>query len=269
MKTDELNIALIGYGRMGQALFQGWQQAGISANYTVVSPGESNIQNANSYDNIAEATDNLRQANLICLAVKPQIMDQICSELKPVLNKDCLILSIAAGRTLKSFESHFGIKQPIVRTMPNTPAAIGKGIAVSIANEAVLLNQKQIADMLITTSGGSLWLEDESFMDAVTAISGSGPAYVFYFIEALTNAALKAGLPEDVANTLARQTVIGSAHLAEQEIDSSAALLRENVTSPGGTTEAALKVLMAGEFSQILDKAVQEAISRGQDLAKI
>ena len=176
------------------------------------------------------------------------------------------ILSIAAGQSLANFAAYFEPERPVIRAMPNTPAAIGKGMSVAIPNNHATEAHRRIAQNLLSAAGEFLWLESESQMDAVTAVSGSGPAYVFYLMEALAKAATEAGLPEDQAMILARQTVIGSAALAERDA-SPPGLLRRNVTSPGGTTEAALAVLMDGRFEEIMTKAVAAATARSKELS--
>ena len=183
-------------------------------------------------------------------------------------SKDALILSIAAGQSLAALESFFAAGQPVVRSMPNTPAAIGKGVSAAITNRHVSDKQKAMASRLLEASGTVSWIADESLMDAITALSGSGPAYVFYLIEALAKAGETIGLDPQLSMSLARQTVIGSAALAEDSCDIPAEILRKNVTSPGGTTEAALKILMDGEFQALLNEALKAAKDRGIELGK-
>lgn len=211
--------------------------------------------------------DKIGAADIVVLAVKPQIMDKACEQIKEALSENTLILSIAAGQTIESFEQRFGENQPIIRAMPNTPAAIGKGITVLCANNHVSDEQKKNAETLLAASGLVEWLNDESLMDAVTAVSGSGPAYVFLLIEILAKAGKTQGLDPDLSMKLARQTVIGSAALAEGDVGTTATQLRENVTSPGGTTAAALEVLMNGELQKLYDRTIDAATKRGKELS--
>lgn len=206
--------------------------------------------------------------DILILAVKPQIMTEVCTALKPLIGDKTLVLSIAAGTPIAFFENVFGPQTPIVRTMPNTPAAIGKGATVAVANACCAPAHKALADNALRGTGLVEWIDDETLMNAVTALSGSGPAYVFYLIEALEKAGTGIGLPPDLAAKLARQTVIGSAALAEASPALSPTTLRQNVTSPGGTTAAALDVLMNGEFQEVLNKALRAAKKRGEKLEK-
>ena len=265
-------ITLIGCGRMGGAMLQGWLASDIDATYNVVEPfGQPEFTKGNSRVAYGETTDAIKEqvaASDVCiLAVKPQMMKDVCEALNGTINNDCLILSVAAGQTIANFEAYFGNEQPIVRVMPNTPAAIGKGMSVACANQNANADQKDIVTTLLNCSGKTEWIEDESLMNAVTAVSGSGPAYIFHLIEALAKAGEHVGLDSDKAMALARQTVIGSAALAESEADTAASTLRENVTSPNGTTAAALDVLMDGRFQDILNEALNAAKKRGEELA--
>lgn len=264
-------LALIGCGKMGAALLEGWHAANLAQTYTVVEPHGlpdkfKHLNVIRHYQSIAQAADDLNAAPLIVLAVKPQNIGDVCPALKPFIKPDALILSIAAGITLTRFSDWLGGSQPVIRSMPNTPAAIGKGMTVAIAGASVSAAQKKLAAAALAGAGRLEWLADETLMDAVTALSGSGPAYVFYLIEALAEAGKSLGFSSDMAMTLARQTVIGSAALTEAEPETSAATLRQNVTSPGGTTEAGLKVLMNGEFLDILKRTLQAAERRGREL---
>jgi pyrroline-5-carboxylate reductase len=260
-------ITLLGCGKMGTALLRGWLASGMKAVFHVVEPYGlpqefAGVSLVHHHKTAGEAP----ASDVYILAVKPQMMDEACRALKAP--KDSLILSIAAGQTIPAFEARFGTAQPIIRTMPNTPAAIGKGITVAVANAHVKAAQKDMATQLLHATGQVEWADNETLMDAVTAVSGSGPAYVFLLIEAMGAAGVKAGLPADLAMKLARQTVIGAAALAEADQDVDAATLRKNVTSPGGTTEAALKVLMRdGGMQALMDEAVLAAERRGKELA--
>ena len=186
---------------------------------------------------------------------------------KPLIQPGRLVLSIAAGTPISYFEHQLGANTAVVRAMPNTPASIGHGITVLCANTHVSAEQRARCEILIGAVGQVEWIEDESLMDAVTAVSGSGPAYVFLLIEALAQAGISAGLAADLANRLALTTVAGAGALAEQTEDSPT-VLRQNVTSPGGTTAAALEVLMADDgLQQLMARAVTAAKERGRELA--
>lgn len=264
------SLTLIGCGKMGAAMLEGWLNSSLAAAYTVTEPGglPEKFQahpSIRHIKNMSEASD-AAASPLIVLAVKPQTMEGLCSALKPLLSKESLVLSIAAGITLQHFAAWLNPAQPIIRCMPNTPAAIGKGISVAVANSNVTSAQKEWADAALRVTGQLEWLKDEALMDAVTALSGSGPAYVFYLIEALAKAGESLGFTPEMAMQLARQTVIGSAALAEAESSTPASILRQNVTSPGGTTEAGLKVLMNGEFLDILQRTLKAAELRGREL---
>lgn len=205
---------------------------------------------------------------VIIVAVKPQMMDAVFPHAARLAGPGTLTVSIAAGRTLKSFETHLPANAAVVRAMPNTPAAIGRGITVCAANAHVNPGQRTLCDALMAAVGEVAWVDREAEMDAVTAVSGSGPAYVFLLAEALEKAAVAAGLEPALARRLARATVSGSGELlAQSDLDASA--LRQNVTSPGGTTAAALAVLMAdGGLEELLRKAVLAGEGRSRELAK-
>ena len=265
MTLKRAHIILVGCGKMGGALLRGWQNAKIDASYTVIEPGPLPPE----FKNIAHlpaANAEIAGADMIVLAVKPQVLREVCVALKLHIGDKAPVLSIAAGQSLAALTGNFSAAQPVIRSMPNTPAAIGKGITVAVANVHVKPDQKILAETLLAAAGQVLWTDDESLLNAVTALSGSGPAYVFYLIETLAKAGEAAGLSPLMAMTLARQTVIGSAALAEHEPETTAAQLRKNVTSPGGTTEAALKILMNGEMEELFKKALLAAKKRGEEL---
>ncbi len=266
-------IALAGCGKMGSAMAQTWLSQGIASQLVILDPNPivatlADDPRVKYYEQENAFAEGLKDCDILVLAIKPQGMDAFCDNLKSHLPKSLPVLSIAAGRMIASFEKHFGSTHPIIRAMPNTPAAIGKGMSVAVASYAVTNTQKEMAEALLSACGKFAWADDESLMDAVTAVSGSGPAYVFYLIEALAKAGEKAGLSADMSMTLARQTVIGSAALAEGSADISASKLRENVTSPGGTTAAALSILMDGQFQKLMDNAVAKATARGKELSQ-
>ena len=263
MKTR--HVALIGYGKMGLALLRGWLEAEVNASFVVVEPSlRRKIKGATF---LKKPDDTLKSCDIIVMAVKPQVMDEVCAELKPYLRKNALILSIAAGRSIRSFEKIFGSAQPVIRSMPNLPASIGQGMTVAVGNKNVKTAQKKGAAELLACAGLVKWVDNEKLLNAVTAVSGSGPAYVFLLIEILSKSAQRAGLNKELSMALARQTVIGSAALAAHEPNTDASILRKNVTSPGGTTEAALEVLMNGDMQKIFDYAIACAKKRGEQLS--
>ena len=201
------------------------------------------------------------------LAVKPQQMDDVMARCAALGWSQALYVSIAAGKTLGYFAGHLGDGTAIVRVMPNTPAAVGRGMSVLVANAGVSAAQRSLCGELLSAVGGVDWVEDEGLLDAVTAVSGGGPAYVFLLIEALAQAGVEAGLPEELAMRIARGTVAGSGELVRLS-DAPAATLRENVTSPGGTTLEALKILMAPDGLQaLMTRAIAAATARSRELA--
>ena len=266
--TTRPAIALIGCGKMGGAMLRGWVASSVAGHIYVMEPSglPAEFQGEQSIEWVAGA-DALPQADVIILAVKPQAMSEACKTLSSRVSPDTLILSIAAGQKIANFETYFGTHQPVIRTMPNTPAAIGAGISVAVANKNVSDEQKEIADKLLKSIGLVEWATNESVMDAVTALSGSGPAYLFHLIEVMAEAGIQSGLEPGFAMALARQTVIGSAALAAAEPDISATQLRKNVTSPGGTTEAALNILM-GEMQDLFNRALSAATKRSKELSQ-
>lgn len=252
-------ILLVGCGKMGSALLAQWNK-NIGYHVFVLDP--STKRGYESLDNLP-----VRQFNIIVLAVKPQVMSEVLRELMGRVTASVYV-SIAAGKTLEFLENGLPENQAIIRTMPNTPAMVGKGITVGIANKHVTALHKLQVRSLFENVGLYEWVEDESLMDQVTAVSGSGPAYVFLLIEELAKAGITEGLPPELAIKLARQTVIGSAALAEAKPDTVVETLRQNVTSPGGTTEAALSILMVpGGLNALIQKAVSTAIKRSRELS--
>ncbi len=271
----DLSIALIGCGKMGSALLRGWLASGQVKHVYVLDPGglpeefeDEAPARVTFYDKPEMFAGARPPASVFVVAVKPQIMDSVCHAIKKAVPADALVLSIAAGQTIAKFEGYFGASQPVIRSMPNTPAAIAKGMTVGCPNAHVSPAQKTLADNLLKAVGHVEWVADEGLLDAVTAVSGSGPAYIFLLIEAMAAAGVKAGLKADFAMKLARQTVIGSAALADAD-PLSAETLRKNVTSPGGTTAAALDVLMAPSgMQELFDKAIAAATARSKELSR-
>ena len=270
-----LDIALIGCGKMGSAMLKGWLDSKIIGRAFIIDPAglpetfaEYAPNPVTAYKSVTAFADADIHADIFVMATKPQIMAEVCKQLAPVLPRTALIMSIAAGQTITNFEKAFGETQPIIRAMPNTPSAIGQGISVAVANPHASDDHKQQTTKLLEAIGMVEWMDDEDLLNAVTALSGSGPAYVFLLIETMAKAGVHCGLSEELATRLARQTVIGSANLAKAEPQTEAATLRQNVTSPGGTTEAALKVLMADDgIQKLFDKALTAARDRGIELS--
>lgn len=261
-------LLLVGCGKMGGAMLDGWLSRGLAAADVVVAepvealrPGRPGLRAVAATSQIAETPE------IVVLAVKPQTMDAVLPDLRRFADAGAVFLSIAAGKTLKYFAGHLGTVARVVRAMPNTPAAVRQGITVACASQGVTTAQKKRCQDLLEAVGEALWVEDESLMDPVTALSGSGPAYVFLLVEAMAAAGAKLGLTPEMAMQLARATVSGSGELLKQSSEP-AAQLRVNVTSPGGTTAEALKVLMAADGIQpVFDKALAAASRRSKELA--
>lgn len=271
--TQSFNIALAGCGKMGSAMARQWLAAGMAEHLYILDPNglpaDYLTHKKITYcGNEGVFLGHAASWNILVIAIKPQGMDEFCRAIKTHLPSSLPVLSIAAGRTLASFQNHFGAAQPVIRAMPNTPAAIGRGMSVALSSPSVTLTQTEMAHALLSCLGLVEWIMDESSFDAVTALSGSGPAYLFYLIEAMTAAGIKAGLEPSFAERLARQTVIGSAALADEMGDIAPGILRENVTSPNGTTAAALSVLMDGRFQSIMDDGIAMAAARSRALSE-
>ncbi len=265
-------LLLVGCGKMGTALLQGWLDHGLARDQiTVIDPAKEAVQTAASLGlrilTGPELLDPAYRPRVVVLAVKPQIMDLAAPAYESTVAGGALALSIAAGTPIRYFEASFGKDAQIVRAMPNMPASIGRGMSVLCANANATDDNCGLATGLLSAVGETAWITDEALMDAVTATSGSGPAYVFLLIECLAEAAVVAGLPADLADKLARATVAGAAELSARS-DLPPSVLRENVAAPGGTTEAALKVLMNPDGLQsLLSRAVAEAAARSRELA--
>jgi len=263
-------LVLVGCGKMGTAMLRGWLASDVASRFWVVEPagvscGLDSVAEIAWYTD-AESLPTEPAPDAVVFAVKPQIVDSVLPSYRRWARSGTLFLSIVAGKTLEGLARYLGAAA-LVRTMPNTPAAIGRGITVACANSLVTLKQRQLCDRLLAAIGESAWIEEEALIDAVTAISGSGPAYVFLMIEALARAGEAEGLPPDLALQLARSTVAGSGELARVS-EENPARLRENVTSPGGTTRAALDVLMAADgLEPLIKRAVAAAAVRSRELA--
>jgi len=262
-------LVLVGAGKMGSAMLEGWLARGLKPKQiTVIEPHPGKAVKALTRRGLKlNPKGNAAEVSAIVIAVKPQTASEVVSLLAGYVGAGTFILSIMAGRTIGFLEKSLPAGTAIVRAMPNTPAAIGRGISVAFANARVSARQRKEASGLLAAIGKVEWINDEALMDAVTALSGSGPAYVFLLAEAMASAGIAAGLPPALATRLARETVAGSAELMHRSaLD--AATLRENVTSPGGTTAAALDVLMGPDgFDHLLTRAITAATRRSRDLA--
>jgi pyrroline-5-carboxylate reductase len=263
-------IAFIGAGNMAASLIGGLRAQGVEANrITASDPGAATRERVASEHGIATFEDNaaaVAQAEVVVLAVKPQAMKAVCEALRHALRDDQLIVSIAAGITCASLVAWLG-DRPVVRCMPNTPALVRRGASGLYANSLVSAEQKAAAEQLLNAVGLALWLDTEEQLDAVTAVSGSGPAYFFLLIEAMTQAGEALGLPRETAARLTLQTALGAAEMAVGS-DVDAAELRRRVTSPAGTTEAAIKAFQAGGFEALVKTALDAAAHRSAELAE-
>ncbi len=262
-------IALVGAGKMGSALLEGWLALGLApAKVAVFEPQPTSelLAAAQGGLTLNPPPDAIGNFSAVVLAVKPQVAPDVMADVRAMLASGTVVLSIMAGRTLAFLQGALP-DAAIIRAMPNTPAAIGRGITVAAPNARVTEAQRALANDLLAASGTIEWVADESLMDAVTAVSGSGPAYVFLLAEALASAGVAAGLPQELAQRLARATVAGSGELLHRSpLDP--ATLRKNVTSPGGTTAAALEILMGADgLEPLLRKAVAAAAKRSRELA--
>lgn len=262
-------LVLAGAGKMGGAMLRGWLDAGVAGNQlAVIDPAPAlqmqALASAHGFSIYPDAA-HIGEVSVLVLAVKPQILDAAAEMLAPLMASRPLVVSIAAGKSVADLTGALG-DVPIVRSMPNTPAAVGRGITAGFAGPGVSSAQRDLATALLGAVGDVVWLEDEDLMDAVTAVSGSGPAYVFWLTECMAAAGRELGLPEEMANALARATVSGSGELMHQAPDT-ASTLRENVTSPGGTTAAALEVLMADDgLKPLMARALKAARDRAREL---
>lgn len=264
-------LVLVGAGKMGGAMLDGWLKQGTSPEQIAISdPMVSDEMQALADQYGFSVNPDLAQISnveVVLLAVKPQMMDQVLPALQPLQKDNPLYLSVAAGRTIAGFEQAFGADAKIIRAMPNTPAAVGRGITAICPNTNCTQDQVELASTLLSAIGEVVKIDDEKLMDAVTGVSGSGPAYVFHLIECMAAAGEAQGLPADIAMKLARATVAGAGELVHQS-PLPASTLRENVTSPAGTTAAALDVLMADDaMPRILREGIAAATRRSEELA--
>jgi len=263
-------VVLIGAGKMGLALARGWIAGGLPPDRLVLcdpKPAEVAVSFAAEHGvRLLEKPDGVL-VHVLVLAVKPQMIHEVMAEVAHAVGGQTLVVSIAAGISLAAISTALGTDR-VVRTMPNTPAQVGKGISGAVGLN-ITDKDRAATDALLGAAGQVIWFDDESKIDGVTSVSGSGPAYVFYMVEALAQAAEKQGFSPEQAMQLARATIIGAAGLLEAEAGTSASQLRINVTSPKGTTAAALEVLMAPDgLAPLLDRAVAAARYRSEELGK-
>ncbi len=270
MKTNK--IAFIGCGNMAKSLIGGLLANDFNVHDIIAS--DPNIEQRKSLSDelkihtVATNNEVVEIANVVILAVKPQVMKQVVSELADAIKqKDKLIISIAAGIRLESLESWLQSREAIVRVMPNTPALIQAGIAGMYASAKTNDEQKRLAKYIMSSVGSAVWLKDEKQIDSVTALSGSGPAYFFYFMEAMENAALELGLSSEIARKLTLETALGAAKMAVSSTQTPAEL-RQNVTSPGGTTEQAITIFQNEKLDEIVKQAMQAAKQRSIELSE-
>ncbi|MBV6631840.1 MAG: pyrroline-5-carboxylate reductase [Alphaproteobacteria bacterium] len=270
-KTAEIetpiNLLQIGCGKMGGALLDAWIAADLLNLSYIVDPGAErldlpgHVPLVSSLDEVPETFE----PDILMLAIKPQMVADAMSAIVP-RRHNAAVLSIMAGVTIDGLAGHLGKDTPIIRTMPNTPAAVRKGITAAFANDHVGSRHRSMVDRLLDAAGTGVWLEDETQFDAVTGVAGSGPAYVFHMVEALAAAGEANGLAPDLAMELARAAVSGAGALMETD-EASAATLRKNVTSPKGTTEAGLKVLMGDDgLTKLVTETVTAAANRSREL---
>lgn len=263
-------VMLVGAGQMGLALARGWLDAGLPATHLLLvdpAPSPAAEQLAADYGLVLNADASGLLPNVLVLAVKPQIIDAVMTPLRSIVGPHTLAISVAAGIDIARLSRGLEMGR-VVRTMPNTPAQVGKGITGAVAGPEVGADDREVAEALLRAAGPVVWFDDEGQLDAVTAVSGSGPAYVFHLVEALAEAGRRQGMSEAVAQQLARQTVIGAAALLESD-PTHPSVLRKNVTSPNGTTAAGLSVLMGENgLVDLMDRTVDAARRRSEELGR-
>ena len=265
-------LALIGAGNMGGAMLAGWLSRGLDPKFVFVQdpgppPAIAALLNQYKIPVYATLPNSMPEPAVLLVAVKPQVMEAVFPAAAKRAGPSTVVLSVAAGRTIASFAKHLPAATAIIRSIPNTPAAVGRGITVCCPNQHVTPAQRRLASDLLSAVGQVGWVEDESLIDAATAVSGSGPAYVFLLAECLAQAGVAAGLDQKLSRLIADATVSGAGELMHRSGEDPA-VLRRNVTSPNGTTAAALDVLMApGAMQEILTKAVSAATKRSRELS--
>ncbi|HEV2559917.1 MAG TPA: pyrroline-5-carboxylate reductase [Microvirga sp.] len=265
------SLVLVGAGKMGGAMLEGWLRVGLNpAGVAVLDPRPSDAMTALCRDTgvMLNPSQSPAPPETLVLATKPQVLDEASAAVNALVGPRTLVISILAGKTLSDLKTRLPGARAVVRAMPNLPASIGRGATGAAASAEVQEGQRLVADALLRANGIVEWLPSEDLIDAVTALSGSGPAYVFHLVECMAEAGVAAGLPADLAGRLARATVSGAGELLQQS-DLDAGTLRQNVTSPGGTTAAALQVLMAesGGLKDLMRDAVAAAKRRAEELA--
>ncbi|MDC9727285.1 MAG: pyrroline-5-carboxylate reductase [Candidatus Thioglobus sp.] len=267
---NSTSIGFIGAGNMAYAIISGLINQGISADKIKISDTDEALLSLRKDEfNLEVFTDNSELASkvdIIVLAVKPQVLSAVCHQLQPTLKNDTLIISIAAGIRTHDIGRWLGGNKAIVRTMPNTPALLNQGVTGLFANEFVNQEQKQLASDVMQSVGQSLWVEEETMLDAVTALSGSGPAYFFLMIESMTKAGVALGLSEQTAQQLSIKTALGASMMADTSKES-ARELRAKVTSPNGTTQAAIESFQDQDFEVVVAHAMRAAYDRAGELA--
>jgi len=273
MQLDATHISFIGAGNMASAIIQGLLEKGLSASQITASdPTQTKLDAMQSQLGIQVSTSNeeaVAQADIVVLCVKPQVLEQVIAPLKSTLaEKRPVVVSIAAGIEMASLEQWLGESLPIVRCMPNTPAQVLLGASGLYANAHVDASQRDVVEALFSAIGYATWVEQESLMHAVTALSGSGPAYIFLMIAEMAKAGEKLGIEAISAKRLAAQTVLGAAKMVlESELPPQ--LLKQNVMSPGGTTERAIGVFESEGLGELVDKAMSAAATRSEELAEM
>ena len=267
-------LAIIGAGNMASCIIGGLINSNdhnyFSDNITVSDPKNKKLISLQQQFGIAINTNNseaCKEADIVILAVKPQVIKMVVAEIKPVLTHRPLVISVAAGITSGKLAKWLGKDIPVVRAMPNTPALVRNGATGLYANTVVSRRQREQAESILSAIGYTTWVEEESLMDTVTAVSGSGPAYFFLLMEAMIDAGVKQGLTKSIAKQLTLQTALGAAALAKSS-DADVAELRRRVTSPGGTTEQAIQYFQQANFAQIVTDAMDVCAERSRQLAK-
>ena len=266
---QDLRILVAGFGNMGRALVRGWLDAGAApADISIADSSAAACELAVEWGVAVHDVDEDQKFDVVVIAVKPQHVDGALTQFAGALRDGGVFVSVAAGRTLASLQRCVAADAALVRTMPNTPAAIARGTTVLCANAAVTADQRSLCGELLAAVGEVFWVEDEALLDAVTAVSGSGPAYVFLLIECLAAAGVRQGLSPELAQALASHTIAGSGEYAANSKED-IARLREQVTSPGGTTQAALEVFMKNDaLRSLVDAAVKAAATRSRELSQ-
>ena len=269
--TFPKSLILVGAGKMGRAMLEGWLRLGLAPERVVaIDPkiaSEARAELAGMGVTVVANAAELTPPEVMVLAIKPQMLDEAAPMIAPIVGRRTLLISVLAGKTIADLASRLPA-EAIVRAMPNTPAAVGRGISAAYANAGTTPGERALTNALLKAVGRVEWIDDESLIDCVTAVSGSGPAYIFHMVEALAKAGAEVGLPPDLALRLARATVEGAGELLYRQPEVSAATLRENVTSPAGTTAAALTVLMGENgLTPLMVKAVAAAKRRAEELA--